>query len=315
MKKIAFHSNQLGIRGTEVALYDYACGNEDILKNESFIISDKNGDMQALEKFEKRFKKNIFLYDNFYDCYKFCEDNNITDIYYIKAGDNDGKILNGYKNHIHSVFQHKDIHGDTYNYVSEWLAEKMGMPGSFIPHIVDLPKPKINLREKLGIDDTKIVIGRYGGYNELDLPFVYEVINEIVNKRDDVLFLFMNTRPFINHKNVKFIEGSFKLQNKSNFINTCDFMLHARHMGESFGLAICEFLFHDKPVISWKNGSDQNHITILGEKGIWYYDKNSLYDVLLNLQKNNKPAGFYKELVYKFSTENVMNIFNRKLLI
>jgi hypothetical protein len=26
--KIAFHSNQLGIRGTEVSLYDYALGNE-----------------------------------------------------------------------------------------------------------------------------------------------------------------------------------------------------------------------------------------------------------------------------------------------
>ena len=41
MKNIAFHSNQLGIRGTEEALYDYAHFNETILKNKSFIISDK----------------------------------------------------------------------------------------------------------------------------------------------------------------------------------------------------------------------------------------------------------------------------------
>ena len=31
MKNVAFHSNQLGIRGTEVALYDYALYNETIL--------------------------------------------------------------------------------------------------------------------------------------------------------------------------------------------------------------------------------------------------------------------------------------------
>ena len=31
MKKIAFHTNQLSIRGTEVALYQYAKYNEEIL--------------------------------------------------------------------------------------------------------------------------------------------------------------------------------------------------------------------------------------------------------------------------------------------
>ena len=31
MKKIAFHTNQLGIRGTEVAVYQYAKYNEEIL--------------------------------------------------------------------------------------------------------------------------------------------------------------------------------------------------------------------------------------------------------------------------------------------
>ena len=71
MKNIAFHSNQLGIRGTDVALYDYAHYNETILKNKSFIISDKNNDLQALKKFEDRF--DVFLYDNFEECFDFWE--------------------------------------------------------------------------------------------------------------------------------------------------------------------------------------------------------------------------------------------------
>ena len=39
MKSVAFHSNQLGIRGTEVALYDYARYNEEISGNNIRFIS------------------------------------------------------------------------------------------------------------------------------------------------------------------------------------------------------------------------------------------------------------------------------------
>ena len=61
--KIAFHSNQLGIRGTEVALYDYALGNRDILGNESIIISDANADLTSLDKFKTQFP--VYLYNDF----------------------------------------------------------------------------------------------------------------------------------------------------------------------------------------------------------------------------------------------------------
>jgi len=37
--KIAFHSGQLSLRGTEIALFDYARQNEDRLGNESVILS------------------------------------------------------------------------------------------------------------------------------------------------------------------------------------------------------------------------------------------------------------------------------------
>jgi hypothetical protein len=67
MKTIAFHSNQLGIRGTEVALYDYAHYNEEILRNKSYIISSAKADLATLKKFEKRFE--VFLYEDFKDCY------------------------------------------------------------------------------------------------------------------------------------------------------------------------------------------------------------------------------------------------------
>ena len=51
--RIAFHSNQLSERGTEVALYDYAFFNEVGLGNESFIVSSGRGDLSALDKFRR----------------------------------------------------------------------------------------------------------------------------------------------------------------------------------------------------------------------------------------------------------------------
>jgi len=103
--KIAFHSNQLGIRGTEVALYDYALGNRDILGNESIIISDVNSDLTSLEKFKNQFP--VYLYENFSEVETIIEQERVDAVYYIKAGFNDGKLVNNAKNLVHTVFKHK----------------------------------------------------------------------------------------------------------------------------------------------------------------------------------------------------------------
>jgi hypothetical protein len=315
MKTIAFHSNQLGIRGTEVALYDYALYNEEILNNKSYIISCAKADLATLKKFQNKFE--VFLYDQFHDCFDFVKDKNIEYVYYIKAGDNDGKIIPKVKNLIHVVFQNKDVHGDKYAYISNWLANKMNMESSYVPHIVSLPEPETNYRKQLGISKKNIVIGRYGGYDEFDLPFVHKEIYNILQLRSDIKFLFMNTRPFgPEHSNIIYINGTHNIQNKSNFINTCDYMIHGRNHGESFGLAICEFLYGGKPVISWKDGLDRHHIELLKNKGIWYENSIQLYNILINLDKQYKDitSSDCKMLVKQFSPKNVMDRFNKIFL-
>jgi hypothetical protein len=54
MKKIAFHANQLSLRGTEIALFSYAKYNEEILGNKSVIFSSPNNNLDALDKFQSR---------------------------------------------------------------------------------------------------------------------------------------------------------------------------------------------------------------------------------------------------------------------
>jgi len=315
MKKVAFHSNQLGIRGTEVALYDYACGNEDVLNNKSYIISDKNKDMVALPKFRARFEGRIFLYDDFAEVEDFLKQEGIEYIYYIKAGDNDGKLVSNATNLVHAVFQNYTPHGEKYVYIAQWLAKKMcGDSSNYVPHIISLPAQTANIRELLNIPDDATVLGRHGGLNEFDFEFTKRAIAESLNLRGDLYYIFMNTTPFINHDRVKFIQGTHNLQNKSNFICSCDAMIHGRQHGETFGLAIGEFLYHDKPIILCKHGYDQGHHSMVHTGGHWYSDYDSCLRQLLNFRKNNFGPGTYKKLVSEYTAENVMNSFNLKFL-
>jgi hypothetical protein len=311
--KIAFHSNQLGLRGTEVALYDYALGNEEILNNQSIIISDLNSDLSSLNKFENRFK--VILYNNFSEVEKIVEEENIDAIYYIKAGYNDGRLINNTKNLIHSVFQYYDPHGDKYSYVSQWLSKKMtNNEDNFVPHIINLPDIKDNYRELLNIPLTSLVFGRYGGYEEFNYEWVHSTVEKIAKENPDIFFLFMNTRQFCKSlPNIIHMKSTYDLKEKTIFINTCDALLHGRNNGETFGLTIGEFLHQDKPVISCPQGEDKGHVIMLQDKGIWYDNSEELYNILISF-KRTTPIGYYKELVKDYTPKKVMDKFKKIFL-
>ena len=305
--KIAFHSNQLGIRGTEVALYDYALGNRDILGNESIIISDANADLTSLDKFKTQFP--VYLYSDFSEVESIIHNENIDAVYWIKAGFNDGKLVNNAKNLVHSVFKHNDVHGDVYAYVSEWLSDEMSngeLP--YIPHMVNLPKHNLDYRESFGLKD-KFIIGWYGGDN-FELPFAKQAVIDVAKERDDVVFLFMNCTPFTSESNIYFIKGTTNLDEKVAFINTCDVMIHSRERGETFGLTVAEFSTFGKPIITYSNSPERNHINILGDNGIYYTNYNDLYKILSEIDSSVKGYNCYTD----FTPEKVMNKFKEVFL-
>ncbi len=305
--KIAFHSNQLGIRGTEVALYDYALGNRDILGNESIIISDANADLTSLDKFKTQFP--VYLYNDFSEVESVIYNEGIDAVYWIKAGFNDGKLVNNAKNLVHSVFKHNDVHGDVYAYVSEWLSDEMSngeLP--YVPHMVNLPKHNLDYREPFGLKD-KFIIGWYGGDN-FELPFSKQAVIDVAKERDDVVFLFMNCTPFTSESNIYFIKGTTNLDEKVAFINTCDAMIHSRERGETFGLTVAEFSTFGKPIITYSNSPERNHINILGENGIYYTNYNDLYKILSEIDSSVKGYNCYTD----FTPEKVMNKFKEVFL-
>lgn len=297
--RVVFHSNQLGIRGTETSLYDYAHYNETILGNTSYIAAPVHSDMQAYEKFKTRFGDRVLLYGNLNEL----QHNNFDVAYFIKAGYNDGKLIGGIKNIVHYVFDGSYPHGDVYVGVSQWLSKKYNT--DYLPHIVSLPEIDSSYREYLGISEKDIVFGRHGGVDQFDVPYLKEVVEAAANI--GIKFLFMNTSVFTNeHPNILYLTPSYDLETKAAFINTCDAMLHGRTEGETFGLSICEFLYYNKPVITNLECRDRNHIELLSSKGLYYTNANELYSILVNFIKKEYTV---KHLVSQYSPEEVMSKF------
>jgi glycosyltransferase involved in cell wall biosynthesis len=320
--KIAFQTNTICHRGTTVAILDYAKYNQEILGNESIIVyptnfsdsgvsSDSLTQQDVLVEVKKQFT--VIGYTSLAELDKIVEDNNVDATYFIKGGFNDGLVTTKSKNLIHAVFQANQPHGDKYVYISEWLSDYVSNGKiDFVPHIVDLPKTKqTNFREKLGIDKNKIVVGRIGGLHQFDVPFVLETIAQFAYKNLDYVFVFVNTFKFVNLPNVIFIDPIIDEQEKTDFILSCDAMIHGRSDGESFGLAICEGLFHNKPVFCFNGGRDKHHITLLKDSGLLYNNAIELRDMLLNVKLYNKN---YSKLVEKFNPHTVMEKFKTVFL-
>lgn len=316
-KKILFYDFNLTVRGTSVALYNYADYNEKILGNESIIMAVPDNDTNlAKEKFTKRFKCN-FSWFHGSSTQDYCKNENIDYFYTIKQGTNDGVVLVETPTLVHSVFCNNQPHGHRYAYVSDWLAKNQGYDPQThsVPHIVEkLPPPPYNLREKLGIPNEKLVFGCYGGPYEFNIHWVHHTITRILKERDDIVFIFMNIKPFCDeHKNIIHLPGTWVLEEKSAFVNACDAMLHARSGGETFGLSCGEFALENKPIITYGLSGERNHLEVMGDRAIVYNNPDEIYEILTNFKNHIKYDDYYLPYTI-FSPELVMEKFNKVFL-
>lgn len=311
--RIVFDCGHFGERGASVATYDYAAGNEAILGNTSLVAYDTTSPFNnpdAIRRFYGRFQ--IVPYAGKESFSIEVEKLKVDAAYQLVSGRRNKRALPKCRNFVHVMFQNFEPHGDVYAYNSAWLSQRM-TAGRYpsVPHIVDMPFPNEDLRNSLGIPKSAVVVGRYGGYDQFDIEFVKRVISEVVDIRRDIFFIFMNTEPFKHNSaagRIKFLPGSVEPLAKANFIGACDYMIHARLMGETFGLAIAEFLFQDREVIAWRGGPDQNHVNLLGETRFLYRDSTDLKRILLELI----PARFdgsRRRLMSGFSPDAVMRCF------
>ena len=312
---IGFHTDQLSERGTEIALFDYAYFNEKLYGNKSIIFYKKNSHVShpnAIDRFHKTFE--CYAYSNFEEIEKYISEFNIKYLYNIK-NDRPSKYQR-VKNCInlnHAVFE-LEPHGEKYAAISEHLCETFNINVPVVPHMINIPKHDENMRKELGIPDSAIVFGRYGGFFQFDIVEAHYAIVEIMNRRDDVYFVFVNTHVFFQHQRIIYLDAIIDLHEKSKFINTCDAMIHARIDGETFGLAIGEFSTLNKPVITTfaTCGLHNAHIKLLGDKAIIYKSTEELLSIFMNIEKiiaSRSDWNAFKEYTPEKVMKQFMNVF------
>jgi hypothetical protein len=316
--KIGFHTNSLSFRGAEIAVFDYAFHNQALLQNESIIFykAGSKSEPEVIQKFQRHFK--LYPYNNNTQLEKLASQEKLDLMYFIKSGERDGDLVTNTPCAVHAVFPTKpaEFHGDKLAFVSEWLSKEYSnhkIP--FVPHMIDLPEVTGDLRETLSIPKGASVLACYGGQDSFNLRFVHETILKVMNKRKDLYFLFMNINPFAKHERLIFLPASTDMNYKMRFINTADGMIHARGIGESFGLACGEFSIKNKPVITYALSPQRSHIEILGHKALLYKGCKDLEQMLLSFDhqlQHEKSWDAYSNL---FLPKPVMERFRSVFLL
>ena len=324
-KNVVFFVRHFTERGTEVATFDYARYNEEILGNKSFIVCFTDRKQRSInyphekysyDKFKSRFT--ILEIDDISQMADIILNYNINFFYTLSSGEDtnicdlDNKSIWGNCKTIkHCVFDTRFQESDFYISISPFLNNLCNTNIPVIPHIVDLPDINEDLRDNLNIPKDAIVFGRYGGEEKFNIEFVHDAIKEFLQINTNIYFLFMNTNKFYEHPNIIYLEKNVDLNFKTMFINTCDAMLHARDDGESFGLSIGEFSIRNKPIITCKVGFLE-HIQILGKKAIIYESVDDLMYIFKNIRRIIKMETDWN-MYRDYSPKKVMAIFDEMI--
>jgi len=323
---VVFFVRHFSERGTEVAIYDYAHYNEEILGNKSVIVYLCHNKLVQLrfpiintsfDKFKNRFRSNMIEINDISDMKEIIKIHNIDFFYTLTHGGpdiynfNNKSIWENCKTIKHFTFNSSYPEGDYYISVDNCLNTKHSKNINYpvIPHIIYLKDNNENIRKELNIPEKAIVFGRYGGFNQFDITYVYEAIITVLKRDSNIYFLFMNTKPFYRHRNIIYLDKNIDLEFKSKFINTCDAMIHARFEGETFGMSVGEFSFMNKPVITTPSVVDNAHINILGDQAIIYnnnFDLINIFTQFKHIIGDRTRFDSYK----KYTPEYVMSLFN-----
>lgn len=317
--KITFYNPHLGLRGTEVMMYDYAFYGRKFYNWDIQVLynkQDKRSDQLSIDKFKKEFDvyeidcdpKNFSLINH--EIEKFLEKHPSDYFYTQKGGPTKQVNPSNSKTCIlrcSIVDPKEDKHGHSYAFVSDWLSKKCSNSEiPVVPAIIELPNTMEDFRQEFKIPKNAIVFGRTGGVDTWNIEFVNEVICDILKSNENIYFIFQNTPNFLDHERIIHINNSFDKDFKSKFINTCDAFIHARMEGETFGLSCAEFSLKNKRVITYSKSRENNHTEILGNKGLYYSSPRGLFNILSNfIPEPEKDWNCYKE----FSAEKVMKIF------
>lgn len=274
---IAFHTPTLNVRGTCVALYDYALCNETLLGNRSVVVAPKHAqhDTRAFDHFKRRFE--LLMYDSLDQLEDALVRRDCALFYCIKYGTDDGVRLERVRTAVHCVFTMCEPHGDVYAAVSASLARETSPTALYVPHMVRLKyAPGPSMRAELGIPPDARVVGRYGGRDTFNLPFAKKVLSRMVRARADMWVVLVNTDPWDAHPRIIHLGRFADVDVKTRFLRTLNAFIVPEAMGHTGGLAVLEACAMRLPVLCY-NGPvpHRAHIDALGAAGIYFYNEDT----------------------------------------
>jgi len=312
--RVSFDGGRLNERGVAVALYDYAFHARALLGVEPVILHDASGsvDDEQVARFARAFA--VRPYRSPEQRLEAIEDERIDVAYVLKTERARYPLSPAHRTAVHEVFRFFNPHGDAYAYISAWLAAAAAASRyPAVPHIVDPLKPLGNLRSEFGVPADAVVVGRHGASNQFNVPFVKHAIEAALAARSDLWVMLLNTDRFSNHERIVHVPRPPDRQRVADFVASCDIGLNARRVGESFGLAIAEFLAQDKPVLVWQGGRDRNHLLLVDDVRMQYRTREDLTRALVEF-KPRPGDGAWRKRVEPFTPEAVMPLFARVFL-
>ncbi len=346
MTSIAFFT-AANERGTGVAVFDYAHFNETLLGNRSIIFAPESSRGQSsFQRFAERFI--VCYYQTDAQCLQYLQQHSVEVCYHLiqgsrKRGQPTHPMPAGCRIVMHCVFSVKDPAGDVYASISHYLNERRGSSHPVVPHMIHLPEHDETMRADLEIPSDATVFGRYGGSDTFNIAFVHQLIPELVRQNPKLFFIFLNTDLFCEpHPQIIHLPACYDLSEKVRFINTCDAMLHARKAGETFGIAVGEFSIRNKPVLTFAPPSGgveaaafrlqqsfnsitkraprlptrtaYEHLTILGDKALRYYNKAQLRAHIVGFDRDWAQHQDWDQYSELYSPAPVMQRFKQVFL-
>lgn len=347
MARIIMVADAITIRGDSQNLENYSIILKKYYDIQSLVVYNPIKSNNSNQRINELINNGIQIttFNNESELHSISKDFQATHGYFVADGSYFPRWIPGIKHLNHAVFRAYEPYGDKYAYVSEWLykyairkkikrsdvqLEEIYKKGNspfkvtqdleigWVPHTV-LPKVESGdeFRKKHGIPKEVFLVGRVGGFTTFSDPEAKKAVLQILEKHNDIIFCFINTERFVNHKNAIFIKEVNELE-KWQFYDACNLLLNCRISGESFGFTIVEPLMVNKPVLApsiLRNRTmDQNQISILKYAGLLYHSRMHLMFLILKYKKYyylNKIYGDndFSKLVEHYNSENVADKF------
>jgi hypothetical protein len=177
-----------------------------------------------------------------------------------------------------------------------------------VPNIVSLPDTDEDLRDELGIPDDAVVFARHGGFGEFDVPCARDAVRDALEERQDIWFVLLNTVRFHEHERLVYLPRTVDRLEIRRFVNTADYMIHARSYGEGFGLAVAEFALVGAPVLTYLGSPFLAQLDVLtDEQCLGYRDYDQVHRYLTTLPRRTEPV--LGDIAQRFAREPVMAHF------